>query len=210
MSRRTWRADGHCAHDRAGQGGEQSDEQGRHAGRERYQPPTPIYNGDKGIRISGRDSLVTASTRRGTSTIGSHLQSAYGRARPSQQTCDSASRSTRPGRNAVHHFRPWQVSQKTAVFRYTCRLGVSGEFVPHSCGPAAKIRIGFMRQRDKRVVIPLTLADLRPLLLRDYQHDLGLCERVRPRAVEVLHDVRRARWQRRPASPVRLPLALSL
>jgi len=31
------------------QGGKKSDEQRVHAGRERYQPPTPICNGDKAL-----------------------------------------------------------------------------------------------------------------------------------------------------------------
>jgi hypothetical protein len=35
------------------QGGKTSDEQRVHAGRERYQPLTPICNGDKAFRISG-------------------------------------------------------------------------------------------------------------------------------------------------------------
>jgi len=40
---------------RGPEGGEKSDEQGRHAGRERYQPSAQICNGDKRYRVSGRD-----------------------------------------------------------------------------------------------------------------------------------------------------------
>jgi len=37
------------------EGGEQREEQRSHTGRERYQPPAPICNGDKRFRIVGRD-----------------------------------------------------------------------------------------------------------------------------------------------------------
>ena len=41
---------------RGPEGGEQSDEQRAHTGREQYQPPAQVCDGDKRFRISGRDS----------------------------------------------------------------------------------------------------------------------------------------------------------
>ncbi len=41
------------------EGGEQSDEQSQHAGRERYQPSARICNGDRRFRVSGADRTAT-------------------------------------------------------------------------------------------------------------------------------------------------------